>query len=157
MNRIISSTPKHFLVLALALLALSAANLAAQVSPLRSAAPLPNADSTIILRLDFAYGKGLQKEQAGKRPRITSASARLVMQQFGVIDSDVSAFMPGFNEADTILYHPDGYSYRAPNYAHSVVMQYKQASRKMELVNALSAISEIYSVREILKIQPLEE
>lgn len=155
MNSIVISLIRS-MVIAVVLCAFSSMYLSAQVSPLRTSTT-PSADSTIVLRLDFAYGRGLQKEQAGKRPRITSVSARLVMQQFGVSDNDVSAFMPGFNEADTILHHPDGYSYRAPNYAHSVVMQYKQASRKMELVNALSAIPEIYSVRELPKIQLLEE
>jgi hypothetical protein len=125
--------------------------LKAQNPSLRNAAPLPNTDSTFMVRLDFRYGEGLQ---LGNPPRITLPSARVAMQQFGITDSDVSAFMPGFNQADTIMYHPDGYSYRVQNYAHSVVIKCQQASRKTELMNVFATVPEIHTVRELPRPQP---
>ena len=122
----------------------------AQNPSLRNAAPSPITDSTFMVRLDFRYGEGLQM---GNPPRITLPSARVVMQQFGIADSDVIAFMPGFNQADTIMYHPDGYSYLVQNYAHSVVVKCQQASRKTELMIVFATVSEIHTVRELPRPQ----
>jgi hypothetical protein len=150
MNRTHTKSLLYFIGVAVICLIFFTDTMYAQTPRLRSTSSLPSgSDSSFTLRLDFRYGQGLQKGQGGSPTRIILPSVQTIMQQFSITDNDVVEFMPNFNEADTIMYHPDGYAYRATNYAHSVKMKCSQASRKAELIGALSLIPQIYYIQEL--------
>jgi hypothetical protein len=121
------------------------------------AAPLPiNLDSLVMLRVDFASGIGLEKVPGNQTIRIIAPDVLLILEQFSITEENVLPFIPGFNEADTTLYHADGYSYRAPNYSNSVKITMYVPSRKAELIEILSTTSPITNVIELRKSKPLD-